>query len=37
MVGLDIKYSVSNTYGQPETSKELVICNWDATGSDSLF
>jgi DNA adenine methylase len=37
MKGLDIKYSVSNTHGQPETSKELVITNWDASASDSLF
>lgn len=37
MMGLDVKYSVSNAQGQPESSKELVICNWDATVVDSLF
>ena len=37
MQGLDIKYSVSAAHGQPETSKELVICNWDASVVDSLF
>lgn len=37
MMGLDIKYSVSNTHGQPEISKELVIMNWESTIMDSLF
>lgn len=37
MMGLDIKYSVANTHGQPETSKELVITNWDLKILDSLF
>lgn len=37
MTGLDIKYSVSNTHGSPEVSKELVITNWEAKVEDSLF
>lgn len=37
MQGLDIKYSVAATHGQPEISKELVITNWDASVVDSLF
>lgn len=37
MMGLDIKYSVANTHGQPETSKELVITNWEPKILDSLF
>ncbi|GGP23290.1 hypothetical protein [Silvimonas iriomotensis] len=32
MEGLDIKYSTSNTYGAPQTSRELVICNWQPSG-----
>ncbi len=37
MMGLDIKYNVSNTHGQPETSKELVIMNWEGSSMNSLF
>lgn len=37
MMGLDIKYSVANNNGQPETSKELVITNWEPSVFDSLF
>jgi DNA adenine methylase len=37
MLGLDIKYSVANTHGAPETSKELVITNWEPKVLDSLF
>lgn len=37
MLGLDIKYSVSNTHGAPGTSQELVIANWDVKNVDSLF
>ncbi|AMP13386.1 DNA adenine methylase [Collimonas pratensis] len=37
MQGLDIKYSIGSTHGQPATSKELVITNWDATSCDQLF
>lgn len=37
MMGLDIKYSVSNTHGQPATSKELVIMNWEAESLGQLF
>ncbi|MFZ6775788.1 DNA adenine methylase [Undibacterium sp. Ji83W] len=37
MMGLDIKYSVSNTHGQPETSKELVIMNWQEELLGQLF
>lgn len=35
MEGLDIKYSTSNTHGAPQTSRELVICNWEP--SSGLF
>lgn len=37
MLGLDIKYSVANSHGAPETSQELVITNWDTAVVDSLF
>lgn len=38
MEGLDIKYSNgNNALGSPQTSKELVICNWDASMSGGLF
>lgn len=37
MLGLDIKYSAANSYGQAETSKELVIMNHEATAMGSLF
>lgn len=37
MLGLDIKYSVSNTHGAPGASQELVIANWDVKNVDSLF
>jgi hypothetical protein len=30
MIGLDIRYSVANAAGQPTTSDELVVTNWDA-------
>jgi len=28
MLGLEIKYAVSNTHGKPQISKELMITNW---------
>jgi DNA adenine methylase len=37
MMGLDIKYSIGSTHGQPGVSKELAITNWDASVIDSLF
>lgn len=37
MMELDIKYSMGSNHGQPETSKELVITNWDAANSGGLF
>ncbi|GHD63906.1 DNA adenine methylase [Jeongeupia chitinilytica] len=37
MEGLDIKYSTGNTHGAPQTSRELVICNWGPTMMGGLF
>lgn len=37
MLELDIKYSIGNTAGKPQTSRELVITNWEPTAFDSLF
>jgi DNA adenine methylase len=37
MMGLDIKYSIGSTHGQPGVSKELVITNWDADVVTQLF
>lgn len=37
MMELDIKYSVSNAHGTPQTSQELVIMNWEPSIMDSLF
>ena len=37
MLTLDIKYAVANTHGKPETSRELVITNWDTQFSGGLF
>lgn len=37
MLGLDIKYSVSNTHGASDASQELVILNWEPVLMDSLF
>lgn len=37
MMGLDIKYSVSNTAGPADSSKELVITNWDTEATGGLF
>lgn len=37
MEGLDIKYSTANSHGAPQTSRELVICNWDAGNAGGLF
>lgn len=37
ILGLDIKYSVANTEGPQQTSKELVITNWDTTATGGLF
>ena len=34
---LDIKYSVANAHGTPQTSQELVITNWDCAAIDGLF
>lgn len=31
MHDLGIKYSVANTHGKPEESRELVITNWEPT------
>jgi DNA adenine methylase len=35
--GLGIKYSVANTHGNPETSRELVILNYDPLSVGGLF
>jgi len=35
--GLGIKYSMANSHGQPETSKELVILNYDPMVGGGLF
>lgn len=32
-----IRYSVGNNHGEPGTSDELVITNWDAGGLGGLF
>lgn len=37
MEELGIKYSVANTHGAPETSKELVIMNWVPDALGGLF
>ena len=37
MEPIGIKYSVGNNNGSTETSKELVICNWDAGDLGGLF
>ncbi|WP_404991313.1 DNA adenine methylase [Cupriavidus pauculus] len=37
MMGLDIKYSVANRQGQPDTSRELVITNWTPSELGQLF
>ena len=37
MMGLDIKYSVANAQGAPQTSKELVILNWEPSPLGELF
>ena len=37
MLGLDIKYSVANNQGEPATSKELVILNWEPAALGGLF
>jgi len=37
MFGLDIKYSVANNQGEPATSKELVITNWEPAALGELF
>jgi DNA adenine methylase len=37
MFGLDIKYSVANNQGEPATSKELVIMNWEPAALGGLF
>jgi len=37
MLGLDIKYSVANAHGTPNSSQELVIMNWEPDVMDSLF
>ena len=34
---LGIKYSVANSHGAPQTSQELVICNFDPLNSGELF
>lgn len=37
MEGLDIKYSTANANGAPETSRELVITNWEPAALGGLF
>ena len=37
MLELDIKYSVANAHGAPQTSQELVVTNWDCAAIDGLF
>lgn len=37
MVEIDIKYSVGNNNGDPKTSHELVVTNWDVGNSGGLF
>lgn len=38
MLGLEIKYAVSNMHGKPQTSRELMITNWEpGTQTDGLF
>lgn len=37
MFELGIKYSVGNNHGEPTTSDELVITNWDASQLGGLF
>ncbi|MNT96767.1 hypothetical protein D3C72_2389410 [compost metagenome] len=37
MMGLDIKYSVANAQGKPDTSRELVITNWKPEELGQLF
>jgi len=37
MEGLDIKYSVASVHGAPDTSRELVITNWDASRAGLLI
>ena len=37
MHGLDIKYSVANNHATPESSKELVITNFDPGVIGGLF
>ncbi len=37
MQGLDIKYSTGSVHGRLQSSKELVITNWDATSCAGLF
>jgi DNA adenine methylase len=37
MMGLDIKYSLASTHGEPPVSKEFAITNWEPRILDSLF
>ena len=37
MIGLDIKYSVGSVHGQPGSSQELVITNWEPASLGGLF
>ena len=37
MMGLDIKYSLGSVHGQPGSSRELVITNWDSATVVGLF
>ncbi|KZE34191.1 DNA adenine methylase [Crenobacter luteus] len=37
MEGVDIKYSTANAHGAPETSRELVITNWEPEALCGLF
>lgn len=37
MEGLDIKYSTGNNQGTPQSSRELVITNWEPTMMGGLF
>lgn len=37
MLELDIRYSVANRHGRPDTSGELVITNWEPGVMGGLF
>jgi DNA adenine methylase len=37
MMSLDIKYAVASLHGDVQTSKELVILNWEPAALGELF